>query len=268
MFKKGDYVARYSYQFDLIFEIVEVENHMALLKGLDVRLIADAPLEDLKKISQSEYRSNIAISDKQVIKKLKSTYIDEYNDDYFIVPGKILHIDSDKNYLSRCINMYEALNVPAFGVYLQPEEMPAKVIQQIIMYNPDIVVITGHDVLEIKGKKSDPYAYKNTPYFLKSVERMRQFEPNFEKLIIYAGACQSHFESLIENGANFASSPMRVNIHALDPVFVAVACSYTPFNEKIGLKQLVNLTISKEKGIGGIQTLGKLRIGYPKIINE
>ena len=35
------------------------------------------------------------------------------------------------------------------------------------------------------------------------------------RLIIVAGACQSHFEALLQAGANFASSPGSVLIHAL-----------------------------------------------------
>ena len=48
-------------------------------------------------------------------------------------------------------------------------------------------------------------------------KRSKEKAPSLDQLVIFAGACQSHFESLIQAGANFASSPSRVNIHALRP---------------------------------------------------
>ena len=52
-------------------------------------------------------------------------------------------------------------------------------------------------------------------------EIARQYESNRDSLIIVAGACQSHFEALLRAGANFASSPARILIHALDPLCIA-----------------------------------------------
>ncbi len=47
--KQGDIVARRSYQGDIFFKVMEVlfedrGKAVAILKGLDVRLLADAPL--------------------------------------------------------------------------------------------------------------------------------------------------------------------------------------------------------------------------------
>ena len=46
-FKQGDLVCRKSYNSDILFKIKKVTETHALLKGLDFRLLADAPLEDL-----------------------------------------------------------------------------------------------------------------------------------------------------------------------------------------------------------------------------
>ena len=81
--------------------------------------------------------------------------------------------------------------------------------------------------------------------------------------MIFAGACQSHFESLIQAGANFASSPSRVNIHALDPVYIVAKISFTPFVERIKCWDVLNNTLTGQKGLGGIETKGVLRIGMP-----
>lgn len=87
--------------------------------------------------------------------------------------------------------------------------------------------------------------------------------PHLDQLVIFAGACQSHFESLIHAGANFASSPSRVNIHALDPVYIVAKVSLTPFMERINLWDILRNTLTGEKGLGGIETRGVLRTGMP-----
>ncbi|MGQ0418767.1 sporulation peptidase YabG, partial [Bacillus sp. HC-Mk] len=81
--------------------------------------------------------------------------------------------------------------------------------------------------------------------------------------VIFAGACQSHFEALIRAGANFASSPSRINIHALDPVYVVGKISFTSFMERVNVWDVVRNTITGEKGLGGIETRGILRTGLP-----
>ena len=74
-------------------------------------------------------------------------------------------------------------------------------------------------------------AYRHSKDLLKTVREARKKSCSLDHLIIFAGACQSHFESLIQAGANFASSPSRVNIHALDPVYIVGKISFTPFRE-------------------------------------
>ena len=67
----------------------------------------------------------------------------------------------------------------------------------------------------------------------------------------------------IRAGANFASSPSRVNIHALDPVYIVAKISFTPFMERINVWEVLRNTLTREKGLGGIETRGVLRIGMP-----
>ncbi|MBO8127816.1 MAG: hypothetical protein H0Z39_01240 [Peptococcaceae bacterium] len=57
-FKPGDIVLRYSYERDVFFKIVDIffrdGKQYALLRGLDIRLFADAPLDDLLKVTAEE----------------------------------------------------------------------------------------------------------------------------------------------------------------------------------------------------------------------
>ena len=55
--KKGDIVSRISYKNDIMFEVKRIlklvnEKKIAILKGIDVRVEADAPVEDLQIISK------------------------------------------------------------------------------------------------------------------------------------------------------------------------------------------------------------------------
>ena len=47
LFNIGDLVSRDSYHNDIVFEIVDIENDVAILRGVDVRLCADSLLTDL-----------------------------------------------------------------------------------------------------------------------------------------------------------------------------------------------------------------------------
>ena len=105
-----------------------------------------------------------------------------------------------------------------------PEDrQPREVYRLLRMYNPDILVITGHDGMIKKGKDyNNIYNYRNSKYFIDTVQEARRYERDyFKNLVIFAGACQSYYEALISAGANFASSPARILIDFLDPLIVA-----------------------------------------------
>ncbi len=53
-------------------------------------------------------------------------------------------------------------------------------------------------------------------------------------------------------------------IHAYDPVFIAEKVAFTPFNQMVDVKTALNDTVTGADGVGGIETKGRLRIGYPK----
>ena len=92
----------------------------------------------------------------------------------------------------------------------------------------------------------------------------RKVEKSHDKLFIVAGACQSNYEDLIKAGANFASSPKRVNIHALDPAIIAACLSFSNKNEDINIIKILDKTKYGSSGMGGIITKGSMYIGYPR----
>ena len=128
-------------------------------------------------------------------------------------------------------------------------------------YKPNILVITGHDAMY---KRNDKTTYKNSDNFINTINEARKYEENQERLIIIAGACQSNYEELIKAGANFASSPKRVNIHALDPAIIASSIALSDRSIPINLLEIIERTKYKEEGVGGIITSGTMYKGYPR----
>ena len=126
--------------------------------------------------------------------------------------------------------------------FIAGDVLDVRMISRVISaIKPDILVITGHDAYYEKlGDKTNINNYKNSKYFIESVRKAREYESSHEKLVIIAGACQSDYEDLIKSGSNYASSPKRVNIHALDPAIIATNISLTDKNKTIDIKELLN----------------------------
>lgn len=259
--KKGDLVTRNSYNNDMIFCIIDINEDICILKGINIRLIADSPLEDLIKYEDNEEDIE---DDKKFLERISPLpTLDRC--DYFYLPGKILHIDADKDYLNRCLSYYEKNNLWAIGIQEDEDEVPSRISELLNEYNPTIVVITGHDAYyKRKGDINTMSAYRNSTNFARAVKEARKYEKSHEKLFIIAGACQSNYEELIKAGANFASSPKRVNIHALDPAIIASRLSLSPITKDIDLKGILEDTKYGTNGIGGILTKGTMYTGYPR----
>ncbi|WP_166245738.1 sporulation peptidase YabG [Paenibacillus turpanensis] len=280
--KTGDYVTRKSYGNDLLFRLLAVEGDRAIICGVDYRLLADAPLEDLEPFqddtdrwdrgaSEKLLRSSEQIRqcrrllqqnlDKEIIRKANG------GQPYFEVPGTVLHLDGDAHYLQKSLKLYREMQVPAEGRHVAESEIPEALRHLLPRVKPDVVVVTGHDSFRKQGdgNRLNIDNYKNSRHFVQAVRIARNYERNRDALTIIAGACQSHFEALLQAGANFASSPNRVLIHALDPVFIAIKSAYTPIKDTVNIYDVVQHTVSGFQGLGGIETRGSYRIGMPKV---
>lgn len=280
--KIGDIVTRKSYSHDIVFRVYQLDGTVAKLLGIELRLEADAHLEDLTVIARSEWKERQKKSkekeefsyrlfrqDFQLVREKKTHQISkgyERNLSFFQIPPKILHLDGDPLYLRKCIALYKRVGLQVHGTHLTEKDMPQAIGPLIERIQPNIIVITGHDSYsKNKGEKKDLRAYRNSKYFAEAVREARGIIPDLDQLVIFAGACQSHFESIIRAGANFASSPYRINIHALDPVYIAAKIAYTPFMESIDVSDAIRNTLTGEKGMGGVETRGLLRTGLPFI---
>lgn len=258
-FNIGDLVTRNSYHNDIVFSIVGIEDDVCYLKGVHFRLCADSPIDDLVKYEEEENED-----EKRFWERVKPDILLDRSD-YFYLPGKILHIDGDQEYLQKCLNYYDQASIWSVGLVECEENIPLKIREWLEEYNPNIVIITGHDAYyKKKGKREDLESYKNSKYFVEAVKEARRYEKSHDKLIIIAGACQSDYEELIRAGANFASSPKRINIHALDPAIIATIMSLSDVNTDIDLKAILDRTKYGKDGIGGVKTKGTMYVGYPR----
>lgn len=253
MYRIGDLVTRKSYNNDVIFRIIDLVDDSYILKGVSVRLYADSYEEDLKLVSgevKNDFNPNL----------LEYRTLDR--NEYFYLPGKVLHVDGDNDYLKKCMDFYEKNKIKAYGIYLEESDFSNNILSLLDKYKPDILVLTGHDAYY--RKKRNNSQYKNTSNFIEAVREARKYEKSQDKLVIISGACQSNYEELIKAGSNFASSPKKVNIHALDPAIVASMVAFSDRNKNIDLIKILNSTKYKSDGIGGIITKGTMYIGYPR----
>ncbi len=288
--KIGDIVGRKSYGCDVVFKVHDIlrqgNSFIIVLKGVNLRILADAPENDIIKLPQSKINE----ADSYFLKRLdkvntktrkfcvraeeklgRAFYRSE--EKIFKRPGRILHLDGDSAYLEMCMKSYKEYHIEAIGRAVPEADQPKRVAELLEQYNPDILVLTGHDAIlkhtpDGSRNTNSVANYRNSKYFIDAVKEARKHEQSLDDLVIFAGACQSYFEGIMAAGANFASSPDRILIHALDPVIICKVIAFTPIDQVAPLEQLLSNTITGIKGIGGIQTRGKYRDGMPNTHNS
>ena len=178
------------------------------------------------------------------------------------VAGKILHIDGDMRYSKKALDYYKKFGLQNAVVKNVSERRQQYVVEDLISrYKPDMLVITGHDkMIEQNRKFYDIKNYKNSLNFARTVENARRVVPSMDDLIIFAGACQSYFEELIERGANFASSPGRILIDFMDPLIVAEKIATTDESKYVTISDIERNLRDGIKGVNGIGAMGKKKI--------
>ncbi|NLH96813.1 MAG: sporulation peptidase YabG [Clostridiaceae bacterium] len=264
-FRIGEYVTRKSYGGDIDFRISNIivgrnGRRVYILKGLLYRIMADSdeidlqrrdPVDVHKELQGRLSQDGIHHSSGTRGSSAKTAFRPKGR------PGTILHIDSSPDFLEMCMNYYRDARIKAYGHVIPESEQPGSIRSLLRSTRADILVVTGHDGLK-KGKYNidSPDSYRHSRYFIRSVQEARKYEPSLDKLCIFAGACQSYFEGIMEAGANFASSPGRILIHALDPAKVGDRVALTDSRVFVTPEKIARLTQSGIKGIGGVKTRG------------
>ncbi len=281
-FRKGDIVGRISYNKDVIFEITKIiktssNNEICILKGITERIVADSPPEDLEIMDKRIVSKKIkSIEDKIENRIQKCIKCEDYNIKnknkmfYFfnngkrgeiqkIYTGKILHLDGDRKYSEKAAKYYKSLGLQAI-VKNVPENKQVMMVRTLLdRYNPDILILTGHDGMIRKGTDfNNVYNYRNSRHFINTVNEARKWEKTKGRnLAIFAGACQSYYEAIILAGANFASSPKRIMIDFIDPLIVAEKIAITDSNKYLRIEDIEEEIREGRAGVDGVGSLGK-----------
>ena len=245
--KNGDIVGRISYNKDIIFLVKDISNkNKVILEGVFERIIADSNIKDLEIIDEKTIEIKERLNELKI--KGGENRIVDYNQ-----AGKILHLDGDKRYSEKSYKYYQKMGINAIVKNIPENKQPKMVYNLLRNYRPDILVITGHDGMLKKGYGYyDIYNYRNSKYFISTVKEARRYEKDANVgLVIFAGACQSYFEALMQAGANFASSPARILIDILDPLIVAKEVALTDESKYIRIDDIENQLRDGKRGIGG-----------------
>lgn len=160
--KKGDIVGRLSYGKDILFIVKNIikkndSEYIAILKGLTVRIEADAPIEDIVIVRKDEIENNMRNLDTRLenrIKKCKSSsqkgflfYRSKFlgRSNFQEITGKILHLDGDKKYSIKSEKYYNKIGLDAIVKNIPENKQQFVVIDLLNRFKPDILIITGHD---------------------------------------------------------------------------------------------------------------------------
>lgn len=271
-FKKGDIVVRKSYKKDIPFYIKKIiktkKGEIAILCGLFERIEADSNINDLELLSKNNVLNFLANEDNKLNSRIQNKNdnfrLDFINNDSRlrakIITGKILHLDGDKRYSQKSYNYYKKVGLNALVKNIPEYRQPRVVYNLLKMYEPDILIITGHDGMIKRGTNyNDIYNYRNSRHFINTVKEARRYDKeNNKETVIFAGACQSYFEAIMMAGANFASSPARILIDFLDPLIIAEKVATTEKYKYISIDDVTKEIRDGKKGIGGIGSNGRM----------
>ncbi len=263
--KKGDIVGRKSYGKDVFFIVDKIlksrlNNESAILKGLNIRVVADSPTEDLEIISKDEIINSIKLSDIELEQRIENSKIKKQIRQR-IYTGKILHLDGDRKYSEKSSRYYNKIGLNAIVKNIAENKQSKVVIPLLNKYNPDILIITGHDAMFKRGSNyNNIYNYRNSRHFINTVKMARTWGKNSDKLVIFAGACQSFYEGIISSGADFASSPGRILIDFVDPLIVAEKIAITENYKFVSSMEIAREIKEGSRGVSGIGARGKSRI--------
>ena len=150
--KKGDIVTRISYGKDILFivdRIIDIPRvgKLVILKGLNIRIEADSYINDLELVDKNTIDKIIKNYTEDIDKRINKL-TDIYNlKRQRIYTGKILHLDGDRKYAEKSIKYYNKMGLNAVVKNVSESKQSGIIVPLLNKYNPDILIITGHDAM-------------------------------------------------------------------------------------------------------------------------
>ena len=96
--------------------------------------------------------------------------------------GKILHLDGDRKYSKKAEKYYTKIGLNAIVKNIAEYKQPRQVYKLLEYYQPDIVVITGHDeMIRKESGYNDIYNYRNSKYFIQTVREVRRYDRDYNR---------------------------------------------------------------------------------------
>ena len=236
----------------ILYKITNKTEDEYELSGINYRIIRRVKKNNVEKAPEMLFLKEKACNDEYLL------CIKNENARSEVLLGTVLHVDTDKEYLDRCLSLYNNVGIYAFPLLTTEKQMEFDISNVNFDFHPDVIVLTGHDYFKGDNKK-DINDYVNSKYFATAVLSARKKYPNS---VIIAGACQSLFEVLIAKGANFASSPKRENIHIYDPAIMAINVCITSQKKIVNLEKIKKHIENIESSFGGVETYGKMKVMY------
>ena len=190
--KIGDIVFCNYCEKNILCTVKEINENIATLKGLETRVIIDEKINKISKVNEKKSRILKDIDEKYFHRIEKINY-EIYNTKdkrkrEFIYTGKILHLDGDRRYSEKSLRYYRKVGLNAVVKNIYENRQP-KIIERLLkLYNPDILVITGHDGMIKSGVDyNNINNYKNSKYFIDAVRKVREYENiNNKSISIFA----------------------------------------------------------------------------------
>lgn len=160
--RKGDIVGRISYGKDVLFyvdRIIKMKStgkSYAILKGVQYRIEADAPLEDLEKIERKQIETEKRGIESKIKKRINKELFSKEKSrqtNTRKTNALILHLDGDRKYSQKSERYYKKIGLNAIVKNIPENRQPQVIGSLIRKYDPDILIITGHDRNDKKRNK-------------------------------------------------------------------------------------------------------------------
>ena len=131
----------------IIYKVVEEQGNRCILSGINYRVKLDVEKKYLEEASIDLIKKEEKEKDKYYL----HTKFRRGNKKNLL--GTVLHIDTDEEYLNKCVDLYESIGIYVYPVLCDEKDISYNIRNKELDFIPDVIVITGHDYFYGHNKK-------------------------------------------------------------------------------------------------------------------